>query len=540
MSADVAIAERLSFMCLDAAAQDALKSVAPLIEKALGPSLDTFYAQVNRFPETSKFFSGARQLDGAKATQAAHWRRISTAQFDDRYVQNVRRIGETHARIGLEPRWYIGGYALVLEGLINALVDEHERQESRWRLGRKSRSNLGATMGAVVKAAMLDMDLSISIYLEALEAARRDADQKRLEAEKVQKLVVERTAQALAALAAGDLTSRIEADFAGEYQRLKDDFNQAMEGLESAMRGIAANATAMQAGTGEISQASDDLSRRTEEQAATLEETAAALDEITATVRKAAEGTARASAVVLSAKDEAERSGEVVGQAVKAMGAIERSANQIGNIIGVIDEIAFQTNLLALNAGVEAARAGEDGKGFAVIATEVRGLAQRSAEAAKEIKALISTSTSQVSSGVDLVGQTGQALHTIVDRVSEINSLIGEMNASAQEQAAALSQVNTAVNQIDQVTQQNAAMVEQSRAATHNLRQEAQDLNRQVTRFKIRDDVDPMTSGADTRYTATTFKQARTRLLAFAGERGARPGLASDGALTLVRTRDAG
>ena len=178
------------------------------------------------------------------------------------------------------------------------------------------------------------------------------------------------------------------------------------------------------------------------------------------------------------------------------MSLIEASSNQIGDIIGVIDEIAFQTNLLALNAGVEAARAGDAGRGFAVVASEVRALAQRSAEAAKEIKALISASSQQVGAGVALVGQTGEALQRIVGRVAEIDGLVAEISASAQEQATGLQQVNTAVNQMDQVTQQNAAMVEESTAASHSLAQEADVLAASVARFRIGGAVAPESSPA--------------------------------------------
>jgi len=241
----------------------------------------------------------------------------------------------------------------------------------------------------------------------------------------------------------------------------------------------------IRSGTSEITQAADDLSRRTEQQAASLEQTAAALDEITATVRRTAEGSKHALAVVSKTKTDAEQSGEVVRQAVAAMGGIEKSSQQIGQIIGVIDEIAFQTNLLALNAGVEAARAGDAGRGFAVVASEVRALAQRSAEAAKEIKALISASAQQVGSGVKFVGETGEALSRIVAQVAEINSAVGEIASAAQEQATGLAEVNTAVNQMDQVTQQNAAMVEQSTAASHALAGEAEELARLTGRFQL-------------------------------------------------------
>jgi methyl-accepting chemotaxis protein len=251
------------------------------------------------------------------------------------------------------------------------------------------------------------------------------------------------------------------------------------------MAGILNAARSIKSGCSEISIAADDLAQRTERQAAGLEQTAAALDQITATVRRSSEGAERARQVTMTAKAAAERSGAVVEEAVQAMGGIEKSSQSITQIIGVIDEIAFQTNLLALNAGVEAARAGEAGRGFAVVAQEVRALAQRSADAAKEIKGLISASTQQVGKGVKLVGETGETLREILVQVAEINELVGEIAASSKEQAVGLAEVNQAVNQMDQVTQQNAAMVEQSTAASHALSNEAAQLERLIARFQV-------------------------------------------------------
>ncbi len=286
-------------------------------------------------------------------------------------------------------------------------------------------------------------------------------------------------------LAAGELTFRLTDNVPDVFEKLRTDFNAAMDTLQMTMQSIAHNAQGVRSGASEITQASDDLSRRTEQQAASLEETAAALEQITATVRKTAEGANEARRTAATAKTDAENSGEVVRETVNAMSGIETSSRQISNIIGVIDEIAFQTNLLALNAGVEAARAGDAGRGFAVVATEVRALAQRSADAAKEIKTLISASGQQVDAGVKLVGETGKALGRIVEQVARLNGLISDIAASAQEQATGLNQVNTAVNQMDQTTQQNAAMVEQSTAASHSLAAEAEELARLVGQFRI-------------------------------------------------------
>ncbi|KQY95840.1 chemotaxis protein [Caulobacter sp. Root1455] len=324
---------------------------------------------------------------------------------------------------------------------------------------------------------------------EAAEAAARE-----------QAFVMEHIATGLTRLAEGDLTYRVDADFPQAYQRLQSDFNGAITQMEEAMRTIVHAANSIGSGSDEIASAADDLSRRSEQQAASLEETAAALDEITATVKRSSAGAVEASRVVTSTRSDAERSAVVVRSAVEAMNQIEKSSQSISQIIGVIDEIAFQTNLLALNAGVEAARAGDAGRGFAVVAQEVRALAQRSADAAKEIKTLISTSSQQVSQGVSMVGQTGDALQAIVGKVSEIDGLVSEIAASGAEQATGLNEVNAAVNQMDQTVQQNAAMVEQSTAASHALKGEANGLMQMIGRFQV--------NGAAIGQTATTRRAA--------------------------------
>jgi methyl-accepting chemotaxis protein len=317
------------------------------------------------------------------------------------------------------------------------------------------------------------------------ESERQRAEAERARAAEEQSSAMQALGAGLARISSGDLTARLEAGFSERYAKVRDDFNAAVEKLQEAFRNLVTAANAIRSGSNEISSASDDLSHRTEQQAASLEETAAALDEITATLKKSAAGVKDASKLVATADDDAKQGAVVVKQAVDAMNAIANSSQQIGQIISVIDEIAFQTNLLALNAGVEAARAGEAGRGFAVVASEVRALAQRSAEAAKEIKGLISTSTTQVDSGVKLVANAGSVLERILTQVVEINRVVADLASGAQEQAAAISEVNAAINQMDQTTQQNATMVEESTAASHSLRKESTDLAALVDQFKV-------------------------------------------------------
>ncbi|WP_038359211.1 methyl-accepting chemotaxis protein [Bosea sp. UNC402CLCol] len=337
----------------------------------------------------------------------------------------------------------------------------------------------------VMEADKLRAEEEAAGHRSAADTERRRNEADRVEQARVQADVVQALGAGLEHLAGGDLTYRIDEAFSAEYVKLKDDFNAAIAKLQDAMRQIATNTESMKAGSVEISQAADDLAGRTEQQASSVEETATALDQLTATVRQTAESARLANQATEQVKTEAEQSTSIVRDAVTAMGGIEKSAQEISQIVGVIDEIAFQTNLLALNASVEAARAGDAGKGFAVVASEVRALAQRSASAAKEIKGLIDASTLEVEKGVALVGQTGGALQRMASEIARATGLVAQIAGAAQEQASGLQEVNAAVGEMDQATQQNAAMAEQSTAAAHSLSQEADRLSALVARFQI-------------------------------------------------------
>uniref|UniRef100_UPI0035B547A6 methyl-accepting chemotaxis protein n=1 Tax=Terrirhizobium terrae TaxID=2926709 RepID=UPI0035B547A6 len=364
----------------------------------------------------------------------------------------------------------------------NALaMDELKAQEAALH---RSSSDLQSSISAVVASAVAG-DFSGRITKDYQnEDLNRFASGVNELVESVDEAVTE-VRRVIAALADADLTQSMEGQFQGAFAELQVNVNNTMVRLRGTMHNVRGAAGTINNNSAELSSAANDLSKRTEQQAAALEETAAALDEITATVRAASARATEARDMVHETKQSAAKSGEIVRSAVTAMGRIEESSTKISQIIGVIDEIAFQTNLLALNAGVEAARAGEAGRGFAVVAQEVRELAQRSANAAKEIKTLISASAAEVEGGVSLVRSTGSALVEIEGLVNRVNEHVESIATAAREQATALAEINSSVNHMDQMTQKNAAMVEETTAASETLADESRQLQQILSNFKL-------------------------------------------------------
>ena len=301
---------------------------------------------------------------------------------------------------------------------------------------------------------------------------------------------VEETQAVVGAAQNGDLTLRIPMEGkTGALEALCSGVNGLVQSMVDVLQTIRESSDAITTAAKEIAAGNADLSIRTEEQASSLEETASSMDELTSTVRQNAENANQANQLAKSSSDIAQRGGQVVQESVSTMTQISESSRKIADIISVIDGIAFQTNILALNAAVEAARAGEQGRGFAVVAGEVRNLAQRSANAAKEIKVLITDSVSKVESGTAQVVQAGKTMEEIVVSIQRVTDIMSEITAASQEQSQGIEQVNQAIAQMDEVTQQNAALVEQAAAASESMEEQAITMTDVVARFKLGDEL---------------------------------------------------
>jgi methyl-accepting chemotaxis protein len=323
---------------------------------------------------------------------------------------------------------------------------------------------------AMSVAAMLGLALALAATVWVSRSIRGPLNQAREAADRV---------------AAGDLTGKIDVTSNDEVGLVLQALNRMQTSLTQVVSNVRQNSESVATASAQIAQGNQDLSGRTEQQASALEETAATMEQLGATLRKNADSAKQANQLAQSASAVASKGGDVVGKVVITMQDINNSSRQIGDIISVIDGIAFQTNILALNAAVEAARAGEQGRGFAVVASEVRNLAKRSADAAKEIKLLITRSLEQVEQGTSLVDQAGQTMSEIVGSIQRVTHIVAEISAASVEQSSGVSQVGEAVAQMDQATQQNAALVEESAAASASLRGQAQQLVNVVAVFKL-------------------------------------------------------
>ena len=488
---------RLDFIGLDATARGRLASIQPSIEAHLETALTLFYAKIGTVPAVSRFFDGKPQMDRAKSKQVGHWKAIATGQLDEAYMEASSRVGLRHAQIGLEPRWHIGGYGVIMETLVRGIVHDAMAAALEPRKGRFGRSvprkaedimvdvdAMSEAVIAVLKSMLLDIDIGVTAYFDKLTGDAREADD--AARAKIQKAVAA-TGAVLKDVAQGDLTSRVTEALDPEFDQIKDDTNSVAEKLAGIVGQLQRTSRSLKSATGEILSGANDLANRTTRQAATIEETTASIETLSSAVVENAKRAGSASETAKRLARSATDGGQVMAEATEAMSAIEASSSKISNIIGMIDDIAFQTNLLALNASVEAARAGEAGKGFAVVAVEVRRLAQSAAQASSDVKLLIEASAGEVRNGTQLVSRAAETLHDIQARAEESAGLIDTIARANGQQSAALEEVTVAVRQMDEMTQHNAALVEQTNAAIEQTEAQASELDRIVDVFRIDD-----------------------------------------------------
>jgi methyl-accepting chemotaxis protein len=414
--------------------------------------------------------AGIRMAQAAEAVLT----RPDTDRDSAAIPEQLRQLSVVMAKLGL-PASGVGqasdshaALAASMRQTANSL-EQFAQQEAR-RLEAVSQEQFDRVAGGL--AAVIALATVIGIFLRVT----------------IRRNIVESTragAEAAQRVAAGDLTVEVEVPSNGQSKATLAAMKIMIADLRTLVGGVAASARTVAQASAQIAQGNLDLSQRTEEQASTLEETASSMEELSSTVTQTAENARQASQLAQGASQVARKGGEAVGQVVATMTGISESSRRIGDIIGVIDGIAFQTNILALNAAVEAARAGDQGRGFAVVASEVRSLAQRSAAAAKEIKSLIGESMDKVEAGTRLVDAAGKTMEEIVASVKKVSDLVTEIAAATQEQSSGIGQVNTAVTQMEQVMQQNASLAEEATAATESLRGQADTLLQLVSRFNI-------------------------------------------------------
>ncbi|MDR3472536.1 MAG: methyl-accepting chemotaxis protein [Devosia sp.] len=497
ISDEASLESRLQFIGLDAEARKHLEAVQGAIETHLPVALERFYKKLGGVPQVARFFSGAGQMARAQGKQVDHWRRIASGTFGPEYVEATRRVGLRHAEIGLEPHWYIGGYGVIVETLIKGVVRDFlsenlpEARGGIWPFGGGASTReasiavgdqLGEALSAMIKAVLIDVDMAIGVYTEKVsaDAAARDREN----AERINH-AAELTGAVLQRLAAGDLTRKIDVDLGEGFQTIRNDVNTVVDALSGLMEQLRQTSRQLRLATGEILSGANDLSERTTREAATIQQTSSSMEQLAGTVGENARLAKEASQQAGVAARTAEEGGEVMTRANAAMLQISASSAKISSIIGVIDDIAFQTNLLALNASVEAARAGEAGNGFAVVAVEVRRLAQSAAKASGEIKALIDQSGSEVEAGSRLVAEATGKLDQLLSAVRQNTSTLSTIAEASQEQSRSISDLTSAMRRMDETTQHNAALVEQTNAAIEQTEAQAVELDRIVERFQV-------------------------------------------------------
>ena len=474
--------DRLAFAGLDTQHCDLLRRFRPLLEEQLKTGLRDLFLRFQSFPDAARNFENERQLDRLHDLQASHWSVLTDARFDALYAERVKVLSDAESRMGLDPRWHIAGHAVMLEHLVAALV-EQIGAKSLLPGARRRDQEISEAITAVIRLVMVDVEIAVSLRFNELRQRHQRAAQEQRKGDQAQ--AIDTFFDFASALSAGDLTARIESDTPDVYSELAGILNQAAEAMRDAIETVGDKMARIDTLSSGLIADARSVAGEATEHAQNLAATAGELQELTVRFRDTASRTIAAEAAATETRKSVEQSGEIVGRAINAMTDIENSAEKIGEIIGVIDEIAFQTNLLALNAGIEAARAGDSGRGFAVVAQEVRALAQRSADAAREIKTLVTGTKSQVGAGVDMVHRTQDAIAGIVRQVSDINDSIAGIAKDSGEQVQCLNRASGEVGEIARRVSATADVARRSGENADELQTVILELGQTIREFRI-------------------------------------------------------
>ncbi len=474
--------DRLAFAGLDAQQCELLRRFRPLLEEQLKTGLRDLFLRFQSFPDAARNFENERQLDRLHDLQSSHWSVLTDARFDALYAERVKVLSDAQSRMGLDPRWHVAGHAVMLEHLVAALI-EQIGAKSLLPGARRRDQEISEAISAVIRLVMVDVEIAVSLRFNELRQRHQRAAGEQRKADQTQ--AVDTFFDFASALSVKDLTARIDTDVPDVYSELAGILNQAAEAMRGAIETVGDKMSRVDALSSGLISDAHTVAGETADHARQIGETSGELRDLTIRFRDTAGRTVAAEKAATETRKSVEESGEIVGRAISAMTDIENSAEKIGEIIGVIDEIAFQTNLLALNAGIEAARAGDSGRGFAVVAQEVRALAQRSADAAREIKTLVTGTKSQVGAGVDMVHRTQEAIAGIVRQVSDINESIADIARDSSDQVDCLNRVTGEIGEIGHRVSATSDVARRSGENADELHTVILELGQTIREFRI-------------------------------------------------------
>lgn len=517
--------DRLRFAGLENAHGDALRAHRQTLERHVETALRDLFQRFQTFPDAARHFQSERQIDRLHDLQSSHWSVLTDARFDGLYAERVKVLADSESQMGLDPRWRIAGHSVVMETVVNGLIEEYWPKSILPGAGKARRKELATLISAFLRTSMIDAEIGVSLRFNELRHAhgRALAEQRKEDRAELDRVF----GDAIRGLSRLDFSARVSEDVPDAWRDMADTLNGALDEIQTHLAAAAHRADEGGRLVGTLASGANALSARSSEQSANLLATANALGGIVERVRQTLGETRKAQSAAIATQDSVTRSGSIVGEAMSAMADIEASAEKIGQIIGVIDEIAFQTNLLALNAGIEAARAGDSGRGFAVVAQEVRALAQRSADAAREIKQLVTGTKAQVEVGVEHVHRTQDAIGSIVRQVEGINDAITGIVRESAVDAEGLDGVTAEIGRAGHALEVDAADAGRVGATGGDLHAVILELGRTIREFHVstqRDDrtgrpapVAPRSLSQDVQAPASPLDFLTARAVGFGG-----------------------